>query len=210
MEPSYLGCIDIEKIGNNSSDTIDLCSICRDVLKTRITLTCKHTFCYLCIKTTIQMFNSSDGSAEETDHTPCPLCRKPMPNTLFENALVDNETIEQITEEYFDPSHPFAWMYEGRNGGWWYYQTDHNQKIEEGYVKFNDYVEELKKGDSNTVIHDHFSSIDIEICSKPYNINFHSMEQHPKSGYGYRKIKRTDKFDLNNAKGVAGLRYVAK
>jgi hypothetical protein len=107
-------------------------------------------------------------------------------------------------------------MYQGRNGGWWYFQADHNAQIEEGYVKFNNYIEEIKEkenyiapGDvNNEVIHDEFSSVEIEVCGKLYDINFHSMEQHPKNAYGgYRKVKRVDKFDLSNAKGIAGLRY---
>jgi E3 ubiquitin-protein ligase RNF146 len=193
-------CVDVEAINNT-------CSICCDTLKTRITLTCKHTFCYLCIKTFI-------GTCIENneDHTPCPICREPIPNSLFENASIDVENAEECVSEY-------AWMYQGRNGGWWYFQANHNVQIEEGYAKFNDYAEELKKRDdgiapgdiNDEVIHDEFSSVEIEVCAKPYIINFHSMEQHPKNTYGgYRKIKRVDKHDLSNAKGVAGLRYIMK
>lgn len=174
----------------------DTCSICYDTLKTNITLSCKHVFCYLCIKTVIQTNNSMGEDSS------CPLCREPIDGALLENASGDIDTLPSRNEN-------FAWMYEGRKGGWWYYQSDHNAQIEEGYQKYID-VQNMGSGGDVVIMN---NMVNIEVCSKPYTINFETMQQYQSyqanvvgNGY-YRNIKRVDKFELDTSKGVAGVKY---
>lgn len=171
----------------------DVCSICSDTLKTCITLSCKHVFCYLCIKAVLQRKYSIG------EDTTCPLCRSPVDNSLLENASAPADTLPPRDEN-------FAWMYQGRNGGWWYYQHDHNIQIENAYQSYID----LQRDPNDPLA----NFVDIEVCSKPYTINFETMQQHQRYqtnvlGVGYyRNIKRVDKFDLDSSKGVAGVKYV--
>lgn len=177
------------------------CSICCTPLKTPITLPCNHTFCYLCIKTTLQT----------TGNYACPLCRSSVPRDTLENASTIISDLEVRTENY-------AWMYEGRKGGWWFYEAEHNAQIEETYQKYlsalerspvynNPYHDLLEEDLSVSDSCDDYEQCTINICLKSYTIDFAEMTQISEEGYS-RKIKRESNFVLENGKGVAGLRYI--
>ena len=102
----------------NEVDLIDPCSICFEPLQTPIVLPCDHSFCYLCLKTTLKFGNNK-----------CPQCRCCVPDCFIEKAIAAKST------STFDVKDGVKWMYGGRVGGWWFYENSHNVEIEGAYQK---------------------------------------------------------------------------
>jgi len=93
-----------------------LCVICLEPPKNKISLSCSHIFCYLCIK---QLYISCNKK--------CPLCREDIDNNVYENAKEDEDKI--LENGYY-------WLYSGRNKGWWIYDDATCEIIEDAYTKF--------------------------------------------------------------------------
>lgn len=129
-------------------------------------LPCKHTFCYLCLKTSYQRISS------------CPLCRGKIPPNVFDRAVLNQEDPVPVGE---------SWLYSGRNGGWWSYDTVLSSEIEQAYKKSNS-------------IHN------FSVLGNEYTIDFGTMIQIQLKTGARRKVKRVDTFDTGLVKGIAGLR----
>lgn len=95
------------------------CCICLDKLKSVVELSCKHKFCYLCIK-------GVDMSGGD-----CPLCRAPIDIDL-DKLTTDTILVHNVVTRY-----PVVrWLYKSRDGmNWWYYDEDTNIVIEDAYNK---------------------------------------------------------------------------
>ncbi len=163
------------------SSEVDECSICLQPKELKWALPCGHSFCYLCLKGSIEA-NSSG----------CPMCRGSIPNDVYENAKMKD--MGSWTLEMEDVDH--RWLYSGRTNGWWAYSDTHNRIIEAAYQEF------LRDVSSN--------SGSINIYGKVYVINFPNMSQVSPHG-DWRNVKRlaTDEdledFDEKSLKGIAGI-----
>lgn len=62
---------------DDEDDTIFTCPVCQEPSQTKLSLLCKHNFCYPCIK---QMLMSV------TCPPACPLCRSPVDRKLINTA----------------------------------------------------------------------------------------------------------------------------
>ena len=97
------------------------CSICLQSLELKWTLPCGHSFCYLCLKGSI-----------EADNEGCPICRGIIPDDVYEQAKMnDSSDLELENVNY-------RWLYSGRNNGWWAYTNSHNRIIEAAYQEFQE------------------------------------------------------------------------
>ena len=180
----------MEIINNEKVYNDDVCSICLEKPQTRVNLSCKHKFCYLCLKETVK----------HGDYK-CPMCRADIPQDFAENAVESIDNLDNVNYVY-----SFRWAYAGRTGGWWFYQEDHNDIIEKGWQLY-------KSGDG-------VSQVEITVCSTNYTIDFCNKIQlhsncvgiHPRGGFdpAARKIKRMENVTLIHTKGVAGLRSSLK
>ena len=148
----------------------DLCPICYETIKLNYTLPCGHKFCYLCLKHAILSNCHS-----------CPYCRSKLPDNIVENATTSDQSVTG--------SH---WMYAGRTNGWWYYDTDTDDKLEQAYIKYQKEPE--------------YQKITVEILGNDYKIDFLKMRQ--KCRGKRRPIKRVDDVD-SVVKGMAGLKVQA-
>ena len=95
----------------------DICAICLQPIKLIFTLSCNHSFCYLCLKESLMKSCNT-----------CSLCRHPIDNSIIEHAKTSH-TIDMN-------NHTSKWLYSGRNDGWWYYDTETSTDIERGYQQF--------------------------------------------------------------------------
>jgi len=166
------------------------CPICIDDIITPITLPCNHKFCYLCVKGTMTFGNYK-----------CPYCRCLIPDEFMSNAISSKTDSDIKLSES-------NWMYRGKLGGWWFYQNDHNSIIEKAwrdFVRSRSIYTSEEMGEEFT----EFSQPEAEILvgSSVYKIDFIRMVQI--SNYGIeRRVKRVLNAVFEDAKGVAGVRYV--
>lgn len=150
------------------------CSICHNEPPINaVQLDCNHIFCFLCIK-----------SASEITGL-CPLCRAEIgiEFNFQEHEILGTARVPTSSDGYY-------WFYEGFKG-WWLYDAETNQKIEEAHSEY-------KTGGPTTV--ERF------IAGFIYTIDFQSMNQKRKEGDGReRKICRAT-LELENILGMAGLK----
>ncbi len=169
------------------SSEVDECSICLQPKELKWALPCNHSFCYLCLKGSIEA-NSSG----------CPICRGPIPNDVYEKAKMKDMGAPEIEMEDVD----YRWLYSGRNSGWWAYSDSHNRIIEAAFKSF--LQEDLLGGGDDT------GSVNINIYGKNYTVNFTAMTQTSSHG-DWRNIKRLaseedlEGFDEKLLKGIAGI-----
>lgn len=72
------------------------CGICKEIMNEPLTITCNHTFCYMCIaKTDENMFNMTRE---------CPLCKKKycLPPQTITNYVLRDVIKKVITEKKYD------------------------------------------------------------------------------------------------------------
>lgn len=169
----------VYELDGNSDDP---CCICLDTItpeKLPIRLSCKHTFCFLCLK----------GSHDRNPS--CPLCRRRIPDAILENAKIKASQIK--CEDFYAPrSGSGVWFYSGRNGGWWAYDPATSKEIEAKY-------QEYESSQSPT-------QFDMSLMGRTYVIDFVKMEQ--RNQMAKRRIKRETNVSSIGAlsKGIAGLR----
>ena len=94
----------------NFNNTV--CPICLCDVSLPTTLSCNHTFCYLCIK-------NIPGDN-------CPCCRK-----VFNKIETRNEVAKEAMK-----SGTNNWSYQGRKRGWWDFSNEHSSELEEAYQRF--------------------------------------------------------------------------
>jgi E3 ubiquitin-protein ligase RNF146 len=94
------------------------CGICHDERKLSSTLSCNHSFCYLCIKGWSMKKNN------------CPLCRKDIDDQFLNKVeLNDDQIINDVVEN------KYKWFYSGKKG-WWAFDFDTSQQLETFYNTF--------------------------------------------------------------------------
>ena len=101
------------------------CAICFDEMRVPYALACKHSFCYLCVKRSL-----------ENGLRNCPLCRSIIPQKILEDAKSALLDLDQVKGK---------WMYAGRTDGWWYYDPSTSDEIEENYTEYQHLGDESKK-----------------------------------------------------------------
>lgn len=146
----------------SDDDDSENCPICMNPSNAFTTLTCNHKFCYLCIKQTM------------IQCTPvCPLCRAPIDKSKVDiTSAIGDIDLSDV-----------KWLFAGRNGGWWAYESTMDRQIEDAFQAGKPEVK-------------------IEILGKKYKIDFTTMQQ--VGDTVSRQIKRKTAIDV--PKGVAGVR----
>lgn len=161
------------------------CCICLDRIKLPYKLDCNHTYCFLCLKT---LYIKSNNDV-------CPLCRKPISTKIFEDSL------SQKTETNCSSSSEvnIKWIYSGRNSGWWYYDFQTNELIEQNYQKYMKNSDEISP------------RFEIYLFYNKYTIDFSNMVQISSNNSYKRNIKRIEDKEVEDKniydiKGIAGLK----
>ncbi len=200
------------------------CSIClNDDPVLPISLSCKHIFCYLCIKG----FKLSQYNAN------CPLCREPISDEILTKLSLD-DCVSKIDQKV-----DYQWLYKGNNNGWWKYDVEHNEELENMYQDYmleitnkrpkihliysqimtsaasnsnnlsnssddSDSDDQESDADSDTIEPEYVLRIGI----MKFRINFDNMSQTNQQGH-MRKIARLKAEELDEykdiIKGIAGL-----
>lgn len=147
----------------------DICSVCHTEPPVNAVRTdCGHIFCYMCIK-----------SAAERSGC-CPLCRA-------EIGIEFNFQRHQVLGALRVPtsSSGFYWFYEGYQG-WWLYDADTNNFLEDAYNRGERCVQRF-------------------IAGFIYTIDMNSMTQKQSGGGGRARRICRDTIKLENILGIAGL-----
>lgn len=150
---------------------LPMCGICHnDPPINGVKLECGHIFCYLCIK-----------SASEITCT-CAICRAEIgfEFNFQEHNLLGTIKVPSSRDGYY-------WFYEGYQG-WWLFDPDTNNEIEETYRRGNRKLEKFIAGGPYTI-----DLIDM--------LQRRSDEPHSRA----RKICRAT-LNLDNILGMAGLK----
>ena len=162
----------------------ELCPVCYESpIKNKLTLTCNHAFCYLCIRGILV-----DDRAEQK----CPYCRANIDKN-FINSLTTNDIPVPTVDD------PHYWIYSGRTDGWWKYEIDQSRKIEILYKK---YKQRKLKIDSTDVDSDSDSDEDLTIAIGSLTIEFDFDDMIQRTTKGERKIMRVKKGHVNNIPGI--------
>jgi len=192
------------------------CPICLDRMVLPVTYECQHTFCFLCIKAVIE------GNSQPT----CPLCR----------VNLDKDTHVKIPESKLNevPKERYYWQYQGRNFGWWNYERQMSNQIEETYRRFlwkqrtielgeeEEEFDSISSDESEILIKDNCkkrtiskkNSISVNpahcemiIGSTIYVIDVEKSIQYDKNYPESRKreIRRVSELDQEETKGTAGI-----
>lgn len=180
---------------SNSND--NLCPVCYQEMLYPITLTCNHTFCFLCAK---GAFSVSQA---------CPLCRTRIQKEIIHKPDVNPDDLNvQIAQNQTNSSgvmtrsrasnNHITWFYESNrsSNSWWKYDARTTAELEEKYQEY------LKN--QNTYDHQKF---EILIAGNMYVIDFVLQVQYQKSGIGRRRAIRRSHTQNNSeyVKGTAGI-----
>ncbi|XP_017072462.1 uncharacterized protein LOC108108795 isoform X3 [Drosophila eugracilis] len=101
------------------------CPICLQTCIHPARLPCGHIFCFLCVK----------GVAYKNRR--CAMCRREIPAEFLDHPQLVNGIEDICTTRATEDG--YQWYYEGRNGGWWAYDSRTNESIEsayDGYQRF--------------------------------------------------------------------------
>ena len=168
------------------------CKICMTV-NHLFPITCPggHKYCLSCIK---GLTLSSSPSSSRVPIS-CPECRFQPARTYIADICNDSAQIQQIdsVELYQKVEEKnYVWLYEGRNNGWWYFDYELQDSLEDAYKDKDEEPE-----------------FDWVICGQKITINFNDMEQHNAKNNAVRKVLRIKYDDVKNSgitvKGVAGM-----
>lgn len=162
-------------LGEENSDVQlpNICSICHYPPINAVQLNCGHIFCYLCIK-----------SASQTTGT-CALCRREIG---IEFNYQDHEILSAARIP--SSSNGYYWFYEGFRG-WWLYDAETNDIIEEAYKRF-------REGGP--------SRLERFIAGSVYVIDMLNMTQQRQDGEGRSRKVCRETLELENILGMAGLK----
>lgn len=132
------------------------------------------------------------SSSPSVQPVQCPICRHRPDRKHIKDICQDAGQIMKIPgEELYQDinSRPYVWVYEGRNNGWWYFDYDMQDILEEAFI-------------------DDQTFIDWYICGQKIHIDLFNMQQTNNSNNAVRAIKRLSSNDDNSdllIKGVAGM-----
>uniref|UniRef100_A0A6G1SHS2 E3 ubiquitin-protein ligase n=1 Tax=Aceria tosichella TaxID=561515 RepID=A0A6G1SHS2_9ACAR len=154
---------------------LPMCAICHsDPPVNAIRLNCGHVFCYLCIK------NASETTCA------CALCRREIGN---EFNFQEHEILGTVKAPTSRDGH--YWFYEGFRG-WWLYDPETNNELEEAYRRGATRMEKFIAGSDYV--------IDLtQMLQVRKQVDVNDIPGRP------RRICRA-KLDLNNILGMAGLK----
>lgn len=173
------------------------CPICLEALNLPLSLTCGHTFCFLCIKGVSETHKVSPYK-EDDDDPACPICRAPVNTDIVDKATMTN--INQSSHSTVSDG-TTVWMYACLNSGWWMYDMLTSSQIESMYQQY-----------ANKNSPDEELTNEISIGASSYTIDFEEMSQrHTKNGHA-RKILRLEKFvqadiKIHKIRGIAGIHF---
>ena len=146
-----------------------------------VRLECSHIFCFLCVK----------GVAIQ--RRKCPMCRRPISPGFFSNP-----NLLQLAKSGSPEAEAHKWFYEGRNG-WWEYDKRTAEDLETAFQKSQ--IPDENPDDSER------ETCELLIAGFLYTIDFEDMVQHRRNEpHKRRRIKRDVLSNVENYKGVAGLR----
>ncbi|XP_037720269.1 uncharacterized protein LOC119553743 isoform X2 [Drosophila subpulchrella] len=98
------------------------CPICLQTCIHPARLPCGHIFCFLCVK----------GVAYKNRR--CAMCRREIPAEFLDHPQLVNGIEDICTTRATEDG--YQWYYEGRNGGWWAYDSRTNEDIEIAYADY--------------------------------------------------------------------------
>ncbi|KRK02363.1 uncharacterized protein Dyak_GE22479, isoform B [Drosophila yakuba] len=101
------------------------CPICLQTCIHPARLPCGHIFCFLCVK----------GVAYKNRR--CAMCRREIPAEFLDHPQLVNGIEDICTTRATEDG--FQWYYEGRNEGWWAYDSRTNGDIEIAYASYQIY-----------------------------------------------------------------------
>ena len=172
---------------------MDECKVCMTV-NHLFPITCPggHKFCLSCIKGI-----SLSSSPSTRTIISCPICRYQPARNYCNDICNDSAQILQIDEDELfkninETERSFVWIYEGRNNGWWYYDYELQEMLEQAYLDMDN------------------GSTEFEwvICGQRIIIDFDSMEQRNTKNGAIRKVQRLPKDNIPDSlliKGVGGM-----
>lgn len=166
------------------SDVIDNttdCCICYNPIHVKVSLKCKHYFCFNCIKANILK-----------NRHKCPLCNANINYNFLTKVQTNNLRI--AVSVVAPPNNPNVyWLYQSKTvNKWWLFD-----------LQFADQIEDLYQ--------QHISGVDvstqvIQICGFDYNFNFTTMEQI--NSKNTRTIKRIDSTQYNHMKAQNSIKGI--
>ena len=173
---------------DKQNDSLE-CAVCLQNCVHPIKLACEHIFCFLCAK----------GVANKNQ--PCPLCRQDISFSLIDKPRLVSIDEDNSNDGKIDITpNDCSWFYEGRNG-WWEYEERLVGEIEEAFRQSKN----EHNLDDGTLTNNSLS--EFLIAGYMYVIDFNLMVQFRKDNPNRkRRIKRDQKDNIHNYKGVAGLR----
>lgn len=146
-----------------------------------------HHFCLTCIKCLCI------SGSPSTQPVQCPLCRHMPSRAHINNICTDSGKIYKVPRhKLYNDIHKRSkvWIYEGRNNGWWYYD-----------LELQDVLDEAQ--DSNKTY------LDWTICGQPVCFDFLNMKQTNTCSNAVRAIKYLSHDDIIREKllikGVSGM-----
>ena len=97
-----------------------------------------HTFCLSCVK------GLCLSSSPTVDRSLCPLCRTPISKKYIRTIVNQPEIIKKVNIEpqltEYCQNNEYIWIYEGRNNGWWLYDSDIQDALEKAHTDHEDTV----------------------------------------------------------------------
>lgn len=143
-----------------------------------------HMYCLSCIKGIYL-------SSTLMNHFRCPECRHEPKRQHLIMLCEEPHRIKQISRETLLATieeKPYVWLYEGRNNGWWYYDYDMQDILEDTYNSGKKILEWV-------------------VCGQKISLDLVNMIQTNNDNQAMRSIKRTVPQATKNIiiKGVAGM-----
>ena len=145
------------------------------------------------------------------------MCRREIPSGYLENPSLlqplpsSSKPSDDTSMEGDDPFQHYQWFYEGRNG-WWEYDERTTAELEEAYKDSlkafeDDPGQDDSESHSGQDNETNPKSCELLIAGFLYVINFEHMIQYRRNEpQRRRRVKRDVRDQIENRKGVAGLR----
>ena len=103
------------------ADDNDVCAICLEKKQLTVATSCKHQFCFLCIKS-MRFHHDNNYSDDDDKSFVCPLCRAPIDKI-------------HLTCDLTPHNGGAKWAYSSRDCKWWMYDDRTSKTLEEHFQK---------------------------------------------------------------------------
>lgn len=174
-----------------SVNGLDNCFICCNPLFMKVTLPCRHEFCFGCIKGQIIRLSRNQSAT-------CPLCNQQISSNFTDKIKKNPNTLANIdVSKSHIINQKSYWFYSGRNNGWWSFDIPSTNSLEILYQKH-------KKGEDISQLNK------LSICGMTRIIDLDQMIQKNEYGGSTRRIIRVteskiQKFmERHKVKGMSG------